>query len=430
MRADAIRGYMDHVGGPLRPEDLSQAVAKIDEQINDYVKTAFVKSEDAREELRAASRALERSSMTGNTQDGAIEFAAERAASGGSNAGKITDLKAALEKINVAEQALAGPGSVLPETFAKGLEAAAQDLPPADLGRIANIRMKFAEKFPNITMSRTSKLAINGFRAEFDKQKKRLIAKPKMPGKIPFKVKMAGGVVGAAISGITLAAQTTNEGRTDSAAEIVNAKSLGCAGIYSEWAAIDEECRLSKEWNPSLAGFVALDPASIEAELKNESNGDICQQILDMHKKYFSPTLKASCSGNSVILKDNSARQNYVASWDQGGALTSFKFNGEYKNNRGYTMKFNDGKIASIEHKGPIFSGSIEGDQLQDNHHAADFATHFSMTSPRVLELQACCMGSISTSDARCSAIESSSSGSGSGNGGNKGDPSSNRGTF
>ncbi len=415
QRSTAIHGYMDYVGGPLRPSDLKEAVAKLDQQIEDYIRNYPAASADAREELRAVSDAMERGYATGRPEDAVAEFAAARAGKG-ANAGRIQFIKDQLDKLSVAEAALNGSSSVLPANFAKSLEAAAQDLPDAELSRIAAIRMKFAEKFPSITMSRTSKLAINGFRTEFDKAKKKLIAKPKMLRRIPLVGKVAGGLVSAAVSGITLAAETTNEGRTDALSDMVMATNHGCDAKYSEWAPIDEECRVPKEWNSGTAAFVELDEASLKVELKNDSSGDLCKQILDMHKKYFPAGTKASCSGSSVIIKDDSARQNYVASWDATGALTTFKFNGEYKNNRGYTMNFKDGSISSIEHKGPIFSGSIVGEDLKNNQHAADFAEHFSRTSARVMELQACCMGKIS--DSRCSPIEGRQSAGGAGGSG------------
>jgi hypothetical protein len=144
---------MDHVGGPLRPSDLKEAVTKIDQQIEDFIRSL---SAEAREEARAVSQAMERGYLTGRMEDAAAEFTAARAGTG-LNAGKIKNLRDQLMKLSVSDAALTGPSSVLPSNFAKSLEAAAQDLPKAELNKIAAIRFKFAEKFPSITMSRTSK---------------------------------------------------------------------------------------------------------------------------------------------------------------------------------------------------------------------------------------------------------------------------------
>lgn len=403
----SVNQYLDHVGGPVTPEKIKEILAQHDNEIENFIKAAPAQD---REDLKRYIDSQWEAFRMQSSQAGKAHYRMSQPLSS-DEFQKLTQKKEALART---EQLIkATPTTQLNHRgFAELLEKAAQTANKEELEMLAEIRMAYAQKAPEVPLKKGSKLA-SAFAQSPNKKTNQMEARLKNP-KLKFKW-VGTGLAGMAFSAISIAGEATNEDRTDALAGTVFTTTLGCSGIDSEWIELDSECRFTKEWNDLTAQFVELDAGEIQREFAKDRSGNLCKQIQTLHQKYFSSTTQAQCDGSSMLVKDHNQRYNYTANWDSTGNMTQLAFKGEHKMYREYTAGLDGNRLSSIKYSQggskkvqlPAAALNIEADHPVTK----EISEHIAFLNPRMLELQACCQGKIA--DSRCDTIKSRS---GSGN--------------
>lgn len=400
----AINRYLDQVEGPITAEKLKEISENYDRQIAAYIQKAPAA---LRDELKIFSDSQWEAFKAQSDSAARAHYKMKRPISG-TEANKLNDLKFKLAEV---DQLL----SSVPDTkydhrrLASLLERAAKSADKAELSLLAEIRSVYAQKAPNVPLNRRSKLA-SEFETSLNKRTKKW--EGKLSSRKP-KLKWAGaGLLGLGFTAVSMASENSREGVNDAIADSVYTTQLGCADINSNWLEADSSCKGPTEWTEQIGQFVELEPHQILHELKeSDRSGKLCRHLLDMHQKHFSSNTEAECKDTGVLVKDHTNRTNYLANWNPSGNLTQVKFNGEYKMYKEYTLGFDAGKISSLGY-GRGGSKKVQLPRAALNAEAehpvtSEVAEHFTRLSPRLMELQGCCMGKIS--DSRCDIVKRAS---------------------
>lgn len=312
--------------------------------------------------------------------------------------------------------------SVSAERLASMLDSLAEKVPSHQLARLAYLRNELTQRFPKIPgAGATSRMAREGF---------------KLLGK-------AGGGAFALATGVAAYASDRDSTRSLGdrvLTDFVGASSVGCAQVDSDWATVegDGDCSYRPRWNARTTDF-ALQPEEVQrSELKRHPK--MCDVINKVHADLTSSSIEVNCKDGGALIRDNRRRFAMDVSYDSNGLVRRAVVTGAGRRHEEYDMRFDGDQLEVVRFPETSAFGnagrSVDFDdpKFKTSEIRRGVATskdtpigllenaeeHFAMMQPQVHHAQACCSGSLDSSDSRCANLSKGSSGRPAGGSGTK----------